>query len=454
MKAITKQAVSLFAVGCLMLVLSAPAARAQNGVSYHLLYDTSSGVNSGTLVTSPNPIPAIVTLAPNAQLALFFDGTPSPVGQIYLENYAFVPFFGGTGKINVEVSSPPLPGFVDSIGGGGFSGIQSPPPFQNYILTFADAGIYTLATGGSASQDLITFQVVVLPAASGNTTYAGPWYSPILYPQNTIISTGNVSAGLDFWLAANPLGSQTEPAIGNPDWYHMAGPASGGAQGPPGPQGPAGPMGPQGPGGLMGATGSTGATGLTGAAGPAGPTGLTGAAGPAGSTGLTGATGSAGPIGLTGATGPAGATGQPGATGSAGPIGLTGATGATGATGQTGPTGPNGPAGPTGLTGTTGPTGATGSTGPIGPAGPRGLTGATGLTGQTGSAGPAGAQGPMGPIGLQGPAGTGFMSGSVLTLPATQAAPSGFTLLGSSTLLYFDSSNHLKSLPVKYYQKQ
>ena len=57
-------------------------------------------------------------------------------------------------------------------------------------------------------------------------------------------------------------------------------------------------------------------------------------------------------------------------------------------------------------------------------------------------------------MGLKGPAGPGLVSGSVLTLPASQTAPPGFTLLGTSTLFYLDSSNHLKNLDVKFYQMQ
>jgi hypothetical protein len=46
------------------------------------------------------------------------------------------------------------------------------------------------------------------------------------------------------------------------------------------------------------------------------------------------------------------------------------------------------------------------------------------------------------------------VSGAVLTLPAIQAPPAGFTFLGSSTLIYFDAGNHLRTLAVKYYEKQ
>ena len=46
------------------------------------------------------------------------------------------------------------------------------------------------------------------------------------------------------------------------------------------------------------------------------------------------------------------------------------------------------------------------------------------------------------------------MSGAIITLPAVQSPPAGFTLLGTSTVVYLDAANHLKTLSVKYYQKQ
>jgi hypothetical protein len=58
----------------------------------------------------------------------------------------------------------------------------------------------------------------------------------------------------------------------------------------------------------------------------------------------------------------------------------------------------------------------------------------------------------IGPIGLQGPAGPGFVSGSVVTLPAAQTPPPNYKLLGHSTLMFFDPSNHPQPLAVKYYQ--
>lgn len=103
-------------------------------------------------------------------------------------------------------------------------------------------------------------------------------------------------------------------------------------------------------------------------------------------------------------------------------------------TGTPGPQGPAGPAGPEG------PAGAAGPQGPTGPAGPQGPAGSTGLTG---AAGP------------QGPQGAGLMTGSVLTLVDGTPAPAGYVLLGSDTIAYIDATtNHKKSLSVKYYVKQ
>jgi hypothetical protein len=59
--------------------------------------------------------------------------------------------------------------------------------------------------------------------------------------------------------------------------------------------------------------------------------------------------------------------------------------------------------------------------------------------------------GPMGPVGPQGPAGLGFVVGSIVALPATQAPPANFTLIGASSLVYTDSSQHRKTLSVNYY---
>jgi len=82
--------------------------------------------------------------------------------------------------------------------------------------------------------------------------------------------------------------------------------------------------------------------------------------------------------------------------------------------------------------------------------GPQGPPGPTGPAGPAGPQGPAGAVGPVGP---QGPAGPGLPSSSVVTLPADQPAPAGFVLLGASTLIYVDSANRLRTLPVRYYQR-
>lgn len=83
--------------------------------------------------------------------------------------------------------------------------------------------------------------------------------------------------------------------------------------------------------------------------------------------------------------------------------------------------GPPGPQGPAGLQGPAGPQGATGPQGPEGPQGP---------------AGPQGAQGPQGEkgdTGDKGDTGEGLVSGSLLMMVSGQAAPAGYTFLGSFT---------------------
>src|SRR5262249_35842678 len=43
--------------------------------------------------------------------------------------------------------------------------------------------------------------------------------------------------------------------------------------------------------------------------------------------------------------------------------------------------------------------------------------------------------------------GSGLPASAIIALPADQPAPSGFTLLGNSALVYFDASNRLRTLP-------
>jgi collagen triple helix repeat protein len=329
----------------LALVALAPAARAQAPV-YHLFY-SSDPVNYGELYT-PNPFPPFVTLAQGGQMELNVDARPDQPNTIYLTCDEFIPSFGGNGNVFLEVPGAfGTPGEIALIlpGEPGVTTI-----YENFSLSFTDQGTYSCSIGINSSR-MTPFHVAVLPAGAGNATFAGFWDASIHYPANSIVVTGAVFTGLDFWLEANANGSSNPPATGASDWYHIAGPASA-VEGPAGPAGPEGPAGP---------------------AGPAGPTG---------------------PAGQTGPAGPAGATG---------------------------PEGPMGPAG------------ATGPEGPMGPAGPTGPAGATGPTG---------------------PAGEGLVAGAIMTLPAAQAAPSGWTLLGSSTIAYVDATNHLKTLAVKYYQKQ
>jgi hypothetical protein len=137
--------------------------------------------------------------------------------------------------------------------------------------------------------------------------------------------------------------------------------------------------------------------------------------------------------GAPGPQGPPGVQGPPGATGPQGLAGTPGAPGTAGATGPIGPAGSVGPAGPPGLPGLPGLTGATGAPGPTGPAGANGQNGA------------------VGPVGPPGP---GLIAGAIIALPIAHSPPDGFTLIGTSALVYLDSSNHAKTMNVKLYQKQ
>ena len=142
-------------------------------------------------------------------------------------------------------------------------------------------------------------------------------------------------------------------------------------------------------------------------------------------------------------SGIAGAAGATGATGPAGNGGATGATGATGANGTNGATGAAGAAGGTGIAGAAGATGATGAVGPTGAIGPTGLAGTNGTNGVNGSNGTNGAQGPFGPQGPTGPTGpTGVEpSRAVVQLIHGAQAPSGFVLLGTSSVIYSKNGN-------------
>jgi hypothetical protein len=97
--------------------------------------------------------------------------------------------------------------------------------------------------------------------------------------------------------------------------------------------------------------------------------------------------------------------------------------------------------------------------GPPGPAGPQGETGATGAIGATGPAGPQGPQGPTGatgatgPIGPQGPTGVGLVTGAYIQLEGGTPAPTGFILLGTTTINYRDLNNRQKFITVDLYRK-
>ena len=286
---------TLFALGCLALLARVPGARAQDSVTYELLY----GANNA-LVTSPNPLPAFQTLSQNGQLILQIDQTNSAVTDTFLQ-FEFQAFNGGTGTIFTTLSQGPNtpPNGAVALSPNLFRQFLPTVSNPTLILTFADPGLYTLQFGPDESQASsfpgTQLKVVVLPSSigapnangfapnlNGNMVYAGFWNANVFYPPVTVVATAANPSGLDFWLETNPNGSQTgqsAPTSAAPgDWQHI-GSSVPGPQGPQGPQGSAGPQGPQGP---------TGPTGATGPQGPIGPTGATGAIGPMGLQGPAG----------------------------------------------------------------------------------------------------------------------------------------------------------------------
>ena len=272
-KAIAKQAAGLLVLCCLPLVWTPPA-RAQAQLTYHMVYDV--GTNPTTELTSPDPLPLVITIAQGGQVSFHieaFTGTfslPYP-GDIHL--LAFVPFSGGTGTIQVEWSGG-IPTYqftqMQHLSVGGYSAVQG---YSLSTLTFTDAGIYELRVGADSSGSK-TVQVIVMPI-SANLIYDGLWNSSTFYPPNAVVVT-QTATGYNFWFEANPNGSspgQSSPTPGVPgDWQQIG-------TGAPGPQGPQGPIGLTGPTGPTGATGPQGPIGL---AGPQGPMGFTGPQGPAG----------------------------------------------------------------------------------------------------------------------------------------------------------------------------
>jgi hypothetical protein len=458
MQYLARQALRLLSVSCLIVLAIVPFASAQipartqlnpqnvpagtpiamSGARYQATFNTQL-----TIETTPNPIPQLVTVSQGGQLALHFDLDPYLDVSYSIRCLGFNPTVNGPGVkgyIFMDYASAPLSQDIALILVP--LGEVSTDPLKDVVMTFKDAGTYSLQFGIDAAH-FYNLTVTVLPAGTGIASYGGLFNPNILYAPNTIVSyTATDNSALHFYLETNPNGSQGLcPCLFGLDWVDIGGPPTPGPIGPAGPTGPAGPQGPAGP-----------------AGGPAGPPGPTGPAGPAGAAGAAGPIGPMGPAGATGPAGPIGPAGPAGAPGASGPIGPAGPTGVTGPAGAIGPAGPAGAAGPAGPIGPAGPAGATGPAGAIGPAGPVGATGPAGAIGPQGSAGPmgpmgsVGPMGPMGPVGPQGPAGPGLVSGSIVTLPATATAPTSWKLLGTSELLYLDPTNHPKTLAVKFYQ--
>src|SRR5258706_12294235 len=86
------------ALGAMALALAlAPAARAQTGAEFNLMYYSVDG----TLFT-PNPFPPYVSISQGGQLVLNIDTTPDQPPEFYLTSGEFHPAFGGNGLVFVE----------------------------------------------------------------------------------------------------------------------------------------------------------------------------------------------------------------------------------------------------------------------------------------------------------------------------------------------------------------
>jgi hypothetical protein len=152
-----------------------------------------------------------------------------------------------------------------------------------YVLTFSDPGVYTFQVGPNLSTPnppaLPVLHVVVLPPTPsimpGNTTFAGEadQTGTVFYPPNSIVTTGNLTTGFDWWIEANQNGTSSTPGSGA-DWDHIAGPPVPGPPGPQGPDGAPGAIGPSGPAGTAGSAGAQGIPGIPGPAGIQGPIGI------------------------------------------------------------------------------------------------------------------------------------------------------------------------------------
>lgn len=262
MKAKVRQAASLFALCCFMLLALTPAARAQTGATYQLTFDN----NTNLLVNQPNPLANVISVTAGGQITFEVSAQPGMpgVGGLLLGYNSFQPSAaGGTGNVLVVRA---IDGSTRVLMPGSAEYQQVTGVVFTTSLSFTDVGMYQFYAGNNGNK-VYPFTVAVLPAGSGNAVYAGNWDTSVFYPPNTIVNTGNTT-GIDFWIETNPNGSQNSvPTLGTGDWAHIAGPASGTA----GPQGPPGPQGVPGPQGAPGAQGPIGLTGPKGAQGPAGP---------------------------------------------------------------------------------------------------------------------------------------------------------------------------------------
>jgi hypothetical protein len=257
------------AVAATLMILTAPQARAQNPAAvYDLVFVSDTGV-----LSTPNPFPPLLSLAKGGQIFFrvnFRPGQGAGIAGTPEMQFAFQPPVPGpSGCSYFDV--PDTPDDFQQDRTATFcppSSVSLPPPFT-YYMSFQDVGIYTLDFGiqsGSFFSKVATLHVAVLPSTATSATFADAWDATLTYPRNTIVTTGNLTTGFDWWIEANPNGTSSTPGSGA-DWDHIAGPP---VPGPPGPQGPDGAPGAVGPAGPAGAQGIPGIPGPAGIQGPIG----------------------------------------------------------------------------------------------------------------------------------------------------------------------------------------
>ena len=259
----------------------APRAEAQMSTEYTVAFQFN---NDHPMI--PNPVPPVVTLSQGGQLRLRVDGVSSQ-SIFWVGEQTFTSPFP-----NVQPYFPGVPGYVDcetiTVDNASVDAADGLHPLGlcslnadsgTFVLTFHDAGTYTIGLGPTPTFTMTyTFQVDVLATGggfAGHVVYAGPWTPNVFYPLNTMVSTGSVLTGQDFWIETNSAGTTNTPGEGGVagfDWYHIGPTNTAGPQGPAGAPGPMGPAGPTTPGSvvMLPATTSAVAPGLVAPPAPSG----------------------------------------------------------------------------------------------------------------------------------------------------------------------------------------